>query len=121
MVVCNTTVGMQDGDPATPIGASCTFHRLNAEHVMPEMLDTLFEASATDEDAHAGGFSTLTLQVRVLSPVAYPCPYPPIPSLFRTSSPSTEPVPRHCAPGGEGAGLGGRRQNIVRERESTST
>ena len=81
MVVCNTTVGMQDGDPATPIGASCTFHRLNAEHVMPEMLDTLFEASATDEDAHAGGFSTLTLQVRVLSPVAcpYPYPYPALP------------------------------------------
>ena len=122
MVVCNTTVGMQDGDPATPIGASCTFHRLNAEHVMPEMLDTLFEASATDEDAHAGGFSTLTLQVRVCCPLLpVPIPIPTPPSLFRTSSPSTEPVPRHCAPGGEGAGLGGRRQNIVRERESTST
>jgi len=81
MVVCNTTVGMQDGDPATPIGASCTFHRLNAEHVMPEMLDTLFEASATDEDAHAGGFSTLTLQVRVC------CPLLPVPIPTRLSLP----------------------------------
>jgi hypothetical protein len=76
MVVCNTTLGMEDGDPAVPIGASCTFHRLNAEHVLPEMLDSLFEPTATDQDSHGGGFTTLTLQVCAI-PIFIPIPLSP--------------------------------------------